>query len=47
MLKRKDSGGGNQDMSSSKIDKMGRQSKQELLFQLNEDGLKTGIEFNP
>jgi hypothetical protein len=30
-------------MSSSKIDKMGRQSKQELLFQLNEDGLKQAL----
>jgi hypothetical protein len=30
--------------SSSKIDKMGRdKSKQELLFQLNEDGLKQAL----
>jgi hypothetical protein len=29
-------------MSSSKIDKMGK-SKQELLFQLNEDGLKQAL----
>jgi hypothetical protein len=31
-------------MSSSKIDKMGKdKSKQELLFQLNEDGLKQAL----
>jgi hypothetical protein len=34
----------NQDMSSSKIDKMGKGNpKQELLFQLNEDGLKQAL----
>jgi hypothetical protein len=34
----------NQDMSSSKIDKTGKdKSKQELLFQLNEDGLKQAL----
>jgi hypothetical protein len=30
-------------MSSSKIDKMKDKSKQELLFQLNEDGLKQAL----
>jgi hypothetical protein len=34
----------NQDMSSSKIDKTGKDKpKQELLFQLNEDGLKQAL----
>jgi hypothetical protein len=33
----------NQDMLSSKIGKQAGKSKQELLFQLNEDGLKQAL----